>query len=412
LCAVVGAAEKPFNAESLSSPRKNENSRAEQRTPTCSTLGVGTIMNELELRKEILAYEELFNAFEGLLKVHYKFFVSNDRLATALCELYAIMSAYQVLGCMGATGQFEIAAIRERGENHFGACESLPKHKTVQNAGRELLAALASGDQAGASDALREMGVLALCPSSESIFARMEAATQRVTGHAQQVPLVDLSRFAAKVRDYERASNYLQQARKFDLNSWELYNARLIEGLIALNAGRADEAVECLAQSIRACLAYEKARAQCCIRAPRLELAEKLLDRGKREAVRRHLLDCRDVWESLQPQIDSWIQVIDNQGKPNFQCAGEMMVREKPSNTLRMQWMNACRLAESPVSAEEKATLLKSPADRRAEGERWMAENQHVLNAVVSRTIAYLDKDIVAPDDRPSTNPSDSDQPE
>ncbi len=369
-------------------------------------------MNGLELRKEILDYEELFKAFEGLLKVRHKSFVSNDRLAIALCELYAIMSAYQILACMGATGQFEIAAIREEGESHFGACESLPKHKTVQDAGRELFAALASGDQAAASDALREMGVLALCPSSKCIFAKMEAVTQRVTGHAQQVPLVDLSRFAAKVADYERASNYLQQARTFDLNSWELYNARLIEGLIALNAGRADEAVECLTQSIRACLAYEKARAQCCIRAPRLELAEKLLDRGKREAVRRHLFDCRDVWESLQPQIDSWIQVIDNQGKPNFQHAGEVMVREKPSNTLRMQWMNACCLAEGPVSAEEKATPLKSLADRRAESERWMAENPRVLNAIVSKTIAYLDKDPVTPADRPSTNPSDSDRPE
>jgi tetratricopeptide (TPR) repeat protein len=369
-------------------------------------------MNELELRKEILDYEELFKAFEGLLKVRHKFFVSNDRLATALCELYAMMGAYQILACMGATGQLEVATIREEGENHCGACESLPKHKTVQDAGRELLAALASGDQAAASDALREMGVLALGPPSKRIFARMEAVTQRVTGRAQQVLLVDLSRFAAKVGDYERASNYLEQARTFDLNSWELYNARLIEGLIALNARRVDEAVECLARSIRACLAYERALVQCRVRAPNLELAEKLLDHGKREAVRRHLFDCRDVWESLQPQIDSWIQVIDNQGKPNFQYAGKMMVPEKPSHRLRMQWMNACCLAERPVSVEEKATPLKSPAERRAEHERWMAENQHVLNAVVSKTIAYLDKDVVTPDDRPSTNPSDSDQPE
>jgi hypothetical protein len=368
-------------------------------------------MNELELRKKISDYEELFRAFEGLLKVRQKFFVSNDRLATALCELYAMMGAYQILSCIGATGQFEVAAVREEDENHCGACESLPKHETVQDAGRELLAALASGDHAAASDALRGMGVLAL-GSSKRIFARMEAVTQRVSGRAQQVLLVDLSRFAAKVGDYERASDYLEQARTFDLSSWELYNARLIDGLIALNAGRVDEAVECLARSIRACLAYEKALVQCRVRAPRLELAEKLLDRGKREEVRRHLFDCRDVWESLQPQIDSWIQVIDNQGKPNFQCAGEMMVREKLSNTLRMQWMNACCLAEGPVSAEDKATPLKSPAQRRAEHERLMAENPRVLNAIVSKTIAYLDKDVVNPDDRLSTNPSESDKPE
>src|SRR6266446_4453450 len=95
------------------SGHKNENSRAEQRTPTHSTHQGGTIMNELELRKEILDYEELFKAFEGLLKVRHKFFVSYDHLATALCELYAIMGAYQILACMGTTGQFEVAATRE-----------------------------------------------------------------------------------------------------------------------------------------------------------------------------------------------------------------------------------------------------------------------------------------------------------
>jgi tetratricopeptide (TPR) repeat protein len=368
-------------------------------------------MNELELRREILDYEELFKAFEGLLKARSKSLVSNDRLATALCELYAIMGAHQILACMGARGQFEAAAI-QGGENNSETRDSLPQHKTVQDAGKRLLAALASGDQAAASDALREMGVLALGRPPERVFARLEAVTQRVTGRAQQVFLIDLSKFAAKVGDYERAIKYLQQARTFDLNSWELYNACLIEGLIALNAGKVDEAVEDLARSTRACLAYERALIQCRVRAPNLELAEKLLDRGKREAVRRHLLDCRDVWESLQPQIDEWIQVIDIQGKPNFQCLGKMMIPEKPSHRLRMQWMNACCLAESPVSAGEKATPLKSPAERRADDERWMAENQHVLNAVVRKTIAYLDKDRVAPDDRPSTNPPESGKPE
>jgi tetratricopeptide (TPR) repeat protein len=391
---------------------KDDNSPAEQPTVARFTIQDGTIVSELELQKEILEYEELFKAFEGLLKVRTKFFVSKDHLATALCELYAIMGAHQILECIGETRDLEAPSFCEDGDDLCAAGDSLPKHKTVQDAGRRLLVALASGDQVAASDALREMGVVALGLSPKPIFARMEMVTQRVTGRAQQVLLVDLSRFAAKVGDYGRASNYLQQAHTFDLNSWELYNARLIAGLIALNAGRVDEAVECLAQSIGACLAFEKARAQCCIRAPSFELAEKLLDRGKREVVRRHLLACRDVWESLQPQIDSWIQVIDNRGRPTFQCAGRIAVPEKPSNTLRLQWMNACCLAEGPLSDEDKAAPLKSPAERRAEQERWMAENQHVLNAVVSKTIAYLDKDLVTPDDRPSTNPSDSDQPE
>jgi len=364
-------------------------------------------MNELGLRKEILDYQELFKAFEGLLKIRHKFLVSNDRLATTLCELYAIMGAYQILACVRSTGHFDVNAIPE---GSGGACEWLPKHETVQNAGRDLVAAVASGDQNAASDALIKMGVLALCPPSKCIFAAMDVVTQRVTGRAQQVFLVDVSRFAAKTGDYKRASDYLQRARRFDLSSWELYNACLIQGLIAVNAGEVDEAIECLARSIRACLAYERARVECCIRAPSFELAEALLDRGEREAVLRHLLDCKSIWDVLQPQIDNWIHIIEEGGKPDFQATGNLRIPEKPSHRLRMQWMNACCLAERPVSAEQKAIPVKSPAERKAEHARWMAENQHVVNAVVRKTIAYLDKDLVTPTDRPSTDPADSDQ--
>jgi hypothetical protein len=182
----------------------------------------------------------------------------------------------------------------------------------------------------------------------------------------------------------------------------------LIEGLIALNDGRVDEAVRCLALSISACLAYEKARAQCCIRAPSLELAEKLLDRGEHEAALSHLSDCKDVWEILQPQLDSWILIIKNGGKPDFQAAGNLRIPEKLSHRLRMQWMNACALAGGPVSAEVKSTPPKSVAERKAKRERWMAENPRIIDALAARTIADLEKGFVSPPDRSSTDSSKS----
>jgi hypothetical protein len=362
-------------------------------------------MKELGLQKEISDYAELFDAFEGLLKVRDKFYVTDDHLATALCELYATKGSYQILACMSSINEFEVTPIEEN-ENRVGACESLPKHEAVQKAGRGLLAAFALHDKGAALDALREMGVLGRCPSPECIFARMELVTERVTGHAQQVFLVELSRFAAKIGDYESASKYVWQARAFDPSSWELYNIGIIEGLIALNAGRVDQAVQCLARSIHACLAYEKARAQCCVRAPSLELAEKLLERGEGEAVLRHLSECRNVWAILQPQIDSWIHIVDDGGRPDFQATGNLRVPESPSHTLRMQWMNACSLAKGPVSADVKATPPKSPAERRAERERWMAEHEHLIDSLITRKIAYLEKDFVTPPDWPSTNPS------
>jgi tetratricopeptide (TPR) repeat protein len=365
-------------------------------------------MNEPGLQKEILDYVELFETYEGLLKVRHKFFVADDHLATGLCQLYAVMASYQIRLCTGSDNEFALGLSCEENENSTGTVDSLPKHETVQKAARELLAALAADDKATVLTALREMRVLTLCPSPACVFAKMDLVAQHVTGRAQQVLLVDLSRFAAKIGDYERASNYLEQARAFDLNSWELYNARLIEGLIALNDGRVDEAVRCLALSISACLAYEKARAQCCIRAPSLELAEKLLDRGEHEAALSHLSDCKDVWEILQPQLDSWILIIKNGGKPDFQAAGNLRIPEKLSHRLRMQWMNACALAGGPVSAEVKSTPPKSVAERKAKRERWMAENPRIIDALAARTIADLEKGFVSPPDRSSTDSSKS----
>jgi tetratricopeptide (TPR) repeat protein len=366
-------------------------------------------MNEAELRRGVSDYEGLFYAFEELLKVRDKFYVADDRLATALCELYATMGAYQILTWMGPTN-FGVAHNRE--EDASGVCAPLPKLDTIQKAGRELLAALSSGDGAVAVGSLTDMGLFALCPSLKSVFARMEFITDRVTGHAQQVFVVELARFAANLGDYERAGKYVQQARTFDPSSWELYNIHVVEGLIALNIGNVDEAIRCLVLSTSACLAYEKARAQCCIRAPSLALAEKLLDRGEREAVQRHLLDCRNVWEVLQPWIDNWVQVIEQGGKPNFQAEGNLRVPEESSNRLRMQWMNACSLAGGPVSAKVKSIPPKSRAERRAKREQWMAQNPHLIDVLAERMIADLEKDFVTPPNRPSANPPESGKPE
>jgi tetratricopeptide (TPR) repeat protein len=238
----------------------------------------------------------------------------------------------------------------------------------------------------------------------------MELVTERVAGHAQQVFLVELSRFAANVGEYERASKYIQQARTFDPTSWELYNIFVVEGLIALNEGRLDDAVQCLDRSISACLAYENARVQCCVRAPNLELAEKLLERGERVEVLRHLLDCKNVWEVLQPQIDGWIHAIDSGEKPDFLATGNLRVPEKPSHRLRMQWMNACSLAKGPVSSDMKRVPPKSPAERLVARERWMAKNGPRLDAFIKRELEYLEKDPVVLPNQPASNPADPSQ--
>ena len=367
-------------------------------------------VNELELRDEVLNYTELFKAYELLLRDRDKFFVTDDRLANALCELYAIVGAYQILICMGPRGELKAAPARAEDENQFDICEPLPTHEVVQRAGHELVVAATSGDKATILSALKEMGVFALCPRPEQLFPRMEFITEHVAGHAQQVFLVELSRFAAKACDYQRASQYIERARAFDPSSWELYNICVVEGLIALNDGRIDEAVRCLASSINACNEYEDACLQCCLRAPNLELAEKLLDRGERIAVSRHLLACKTVWGMLQPQIDSWIHVIESGKRPHFLATGNLRVPEKPSYRLRMQWMNACSLAQGPVSPETKRVSPKSPSERSAERERWLAENGPRISAFIKKKLEYLEKDLATPSDQPPSAPPTDDR--
>ena len=369
-------------------------------------------MNELGLRKEVLDYEELFSTFEMLLKDRAKFYVVDDHLATALCELYAIMGAYKIRACIGSSNDIEIVPDQEENGDDCGAREVLPKYETAQKAGQELLAAVALGDKAAVLGAIKEMGVSALCPTTERPFSRMERVTERVVGHAQQVFLVELSRFAANAGEYERASKYIQKARTFDPTSWELYNIFVVEGLIALNERRLDEAVQCLDHSISACLAYENARLQCCVRAPNLELAEKLLESGERVEVLRHLLNCKKIWESLQPQIDGWIHAINNGEKPDFLATGNLRVPERPSHRLRMQWMNACSLAEGPVSSALKRVPPKSPAEQLAARERWIAENGPRLDALIMKELEYLEKDMDVPPDQSSSNPAEPGQPE
>jgi tetratricopeptide (TPR) repeat protein len=368
-------------------------------------------MNELVLQREVSDYEELFSTFESLVKDRAKFYLADDHLATALCELYAIMGAYQIRACIGSSIDIEIVPAQEENEDDFGAREVLPKYETVQRAGQEMLAAVATGDKAAVLGALKEMGVSAQCPTTERLFSRMELVAERVAGHAQQVFLVELSRFAANAGEYERASKFIQKARIFDPSSWELYNVCVVEGLIALNDGRVDEAVQCLAHSISACLAYEKARVQCCVRAPNLELAAKLLERGERVEVLRHLADCKNVWEVLQPQIDSWIHAIDSGEKPDFLATGNLRVPEKPSHRLRMQWMNACSLASGPVSSAIKQVSPKTPAERLVARERWMARNGPRLDAFIKKELEYLEKDMADSPDQPPSNPADPSQP-
>ena len=105
--------------------------------------------------------------------------------------------------------------------------------------------------------ALEEMGVIELCPTLDLQFSRMEAFLRLFEGRAYLVLLVEMANLAIEFGEYERADKYVQEARVADPGSWERYNLATVEGLIALSVGKIREAVQCLAESMNACLKDE-----------------------------------------------------------------------------------------------------------------------------------------------------------
>jgi len=253
---------------------------------------------------------------------------------------------------------------------------TLPEHGAVQKAARELIAAVASEDKAGISSALEEMGVFALCPVPDHQFQRMEVVVGSLQGRARPVMLVELSCLAAEHKDYERASKYAQEARSFNPGSWERYNLCVTEGLVALNAGRDREAVQCLARSFDACLTDEYASLDCGVRAPNFALAQRLLAHGERVEVVRHLLQCKGVWQFFHKQLDKWISLIESGETPDFGASGIINSMMQPATRVQTQWVLACSPEEKPG-----VTPPKSPAEVMAGRERLRAEYKRHVDA-------------------------------
>ena len=348
-------------------------------------------MDKFELQKEISGFTGLFKTLELLLELRWRLGMADDHLALDLCEFYATWEACQIRRIIGPT--YDVERVPSCGMNgsSFDFRAKLPKHDTVQKAAQDLLIAVSSEDEAAVSSALREMGVFSFCPAPEHVFPKMEKIASRVSTRARQVFLVDLSLFAARVADLQRAREYVHQARTFDPSSRELYNICVIEGLIALNDGRINETIQCLDSSMKACQADVDSSVQTSLLPPNLELAEKLLERGERTAVLRHLLECHNVWQRRRPQIEEWIRIIETGEKPDFQTVGIWGDAEHPSYRLNVQWMRACSLKNQLNPAKPKIPM--SPAQVLAEREKEMAEYEPLINARVKKALEYLEKD-------------------
>ncbi|MFZ1086590.1 MAG: hypothetical protein WAN35_16625 [Terracidiphilus sp.] len=265
--------------------------------------------------------------------------VEGDSLTCELVELFAMKHAYLIRVCIdkAAGNKFGDVSDYEIMEDRFGDRKRLPTSDEAKIPARKLFPAVASGDNTGILSALEGMGVLALCPSAEQQFSRMEGIAEQVTGRARVVFLVELSVFAAEIEDYLRASKYALEAHELNPVGWELYSLSVIEGLAALNDGKVDEALWFLDKSISACLTDEQSCLMCGMSPANFLLAEKLLERDERNEVLRHLSYSRFVWQALGHHIEEWIRLIGGGGRPDFTAGGHWLCTNAPRARLAMQ---------------------------------------------------------------------------
>lgn len=310
-------------------------------------------------------------SFQGLLQSS-KRLDRQDHVATALGLLFAMWCAFRVRREFGFDDDVNTTALVQPAE--------LPEVDAVQDAAKRLLAAARSNDQAGASKALADMGVPALCPALPDQIIRIESVARSVPGRARLVLLVELSLFSAEIGDYARASEYAAEIRALSPSGYELYNVCTVEGLIAQSLGLHDEAIKLLESALSACLQDEYTSLACGVRGLNLMLVEKLLDCGKVAEVRKHLCECKDIWRSFRVQIGGWVSLIDEGARPNFHECVTLQAMNEPGFRLLMQYARARFIDEQSNQADSKVRPTMSPAEIAMRREKLREEYRRCKN--------------------------------
>lgn len=325
-------------------------------------------MWSVQIRDAVLDYVKLFESYEKVLGYHRKLCIPDNSIVVDLCEFYAVWGAYKIFEGTRVfeerlsddlSGHSEVSLSPDERLRRYGAAAS------------RLLAGIEPNNADAIADALNEMRSLALFSFLEQAFPRLEDIALRVNGLAQQIFWVDLSLFAAKVGDIQRAGEYVRQARGFNLSSRELYNTCIIEGLIALRDGSVADAVQCLGNATIACQADVDSSIECSLLAPNFELAEKLLQLDKRIGVLEHLFACHNVWQDRRVQIETWIHMIETGEKPLVLVGRDL---EELSERLPRQWMRACSLAVP--GNPPKSSRAMSPKEVLAERDELTAKHR------------------------------------
>lgn len=305
-------------------------------------------MNENEVRDHVSYLERLFRSYEWLLRISDRVYPCGEQVARALCKLYAMMTAFQI---WDAVGEFPVSGdnspvLSDRTPSRHAGNISLPTHSAVKLGSERVIHALGARDQALVTSILAEMGVQALCSDRERHFAMMDSVILEFSGAAKVIPLLELALFWILNGNYERVRSYSHKARAFVPRSWELYTLCIVDGLIALKTDDLPEAAWQLEQAVCALRDDGDASLISSYTGPNLILAQRLLERGDRHEVSRHLVQCREIWQLYPRPFDEWISAIGNGDTPDLLSPESLAGMNLPSFRLKVQWMRACSLTE------------------------------------------------------------------
>jgi hypothetical protein len=337
----------------------------------------------------------------------------NEQLGRILSTFFAMRSAYLLRVRLGVGTNDQLEGAKGLAGNQGGDLDEFffPTFLAVGNAAQKLAFALEVNDRVSIRSSLEEMGVFVLCPFPERQLSEMERLLGPVSGRPRLVFLVELALFAIELGKMDEARRYVSDAWELNPSGWELYNACMIEGLFAVDAGVLSDAVRWLEESVNACQRDEGTSLNCGLRAPNFRLVQKLFDRGERDAVLNHLANCKNIWQRSWMPMGQWISMIKSGLTPDFQGSEAIKAMNLPSCRLALQWMRACSLASEivPVSSGMKS---KSPTEVLAAREKLMERGIVLLNRRIMESISYLESKLDNAPDTETSGPEKQGEPD
>lgn len=325
-------------------------------------------MIDIELVARIREFEAVIIVTERLLK-------KKHTAAPKLCALFAMWCAFRIQLCFGHERLQEFdCGLEESPEELIRRVTMLPSLDSIRRTINYLKNSQTPNDPLAIAVALEKTGVAVLCPSPQRQLTRMHRLADCMDSYMQVPALVELALFASDIGSYDRASEFTAEARSLCPTEWELYSICVVEGLVAFSKGMYIEAARLMAQSMTSCQCDEYASLTCGVRSLNLSLPEQLLSVGLRDEVSNYLLNCRDIWQSVRPQIDVWISLLSNGERPDFGASKAIKLMSAPSYRLMMLWDRIAFLEKNSATSGDRLRIPRSRAEVLAGRERLRQE--------------------------------------